>query len=154
MYWKQSKLFEGNNENISLTEQGGQTGSPEQGPWSYRLATIQNFMQDVIDDPNKEFTSGELALYDYNDNGTIDFGDLTIVLSLRSSGSPVITARTYQNQQGFAPPDISDPLLPPPPDRRLNTKGPMMGNRLGKQAQRPGTPGFFPGGGRPGGQGS
>ena len=113
MYWKQSKLFEGNDEHI-LNEQlgAGVTGDPEQGEWSYIIADIQLRMQQIID--GQEPTFGDLLSFDYNGDGTIDFGDLTIALSLWGAGRPPIDARGYQNSLA-----AGDDDLPGAPEIRL-----------------------------------
>tara|TARA_Y100000114_G_scaffold67390_1_gene61797 strand:- start:642 stop:1037 length:396 start_codon:yes stop_codon:yes gene_type:complete len=112
MYWKQSKLFEGNDEHI-LNEQlgAGATAEPERG-WARIVSDIQIRMQRILD--GQEPSSFDLAFYDYNGDGTIDFGDLTIALSLWGSGREEMIALEYRNTLA-----AGDDDLPGAPEVRL-----------------------------------
>ena len=69
-------------------------------------------MQKILD--GQEPTFGDLLSFDYNGDGTIDFGDLTIALSLWGAGEPPIDAQDYQNSLA-----AGDDGVPGAPEVRL-----------------------------------
>ena len=92
-------------EPVYVHEEAGGTGGPggnSRQQYAGQQDAIQLIMQSMIDDDfdyEAFFQTPEgqefLSLYDYNGDGTIDFTDLQILLSMESAGLPFMDAADY-----------------------------------------------------------
>ena len=92
-------------EPVNVHEEAGRTGGPggdTRQQYAGQQDAIQLIMQSMMDDDfdyEAFFQTPEgqdmLDLYDYNGDGTIDFTDLQILLSMESAGLPFMDADDY-----------------------------------------------------------
>jgi hypothetical protein len=97
-------------EPVYVHEEAGGTGGPggnTRQQYAGQQDAIQLIMQSMIDDDfdyEAFFQTPEgqefLSLYDYNGDGTIDFADLQILLSMESAGLPFMDAADYIKYMG------------------------------------------------------
>ena len=97
------------NESINNVVSGGskepvneEAGGSDREKYAGQQDAIQLIMQSMMDDDfdyEAFFQTSEgqefLSLYDYNGDGTIDFADLQILLSMESAGLPYMDAADY-----------------------------------------------------------